>query len=160
MNFVISKTLTVRIITGLMDKALNNYPENAWLKNNGGHDLPDCEPKYMKWHDPDVFDYVVEMTAEEKAIVDSTEIESVRAKKINNLNVIARTEIELDEWKLSRHERQIVGNFETSITNEEYLAIVEAHQTIRNKVNTKELCIENCETVEDVERITWDSIES
>ena len=148
MNLAISKSLKIKVYRDLTDRQLNGFGEDVYLKNNAGHETPDVIDKYLKWNDPEIFDFVIEMTAEEKAVADLSETDKLIADKIVSFKANSKREIELFEWKRSRHNDEkalIAGGYDLvmSLTDTEYLAKLWEIYNIRKKSNEKENLIKD-----------------
>jgi len=162
----IEKTGKIKVIT-VGDNMLRYFNNDKYIINNGGNTLPDCADKYLEWNDPEIFDFVIEMTAEEKAVADLSETDKLIADKIVDFKANSKREISGMEWLRSRHNDEkalIAGGYdlEMSLTDAEYLAKLWEIYNIRKKTNDKENLIKDkkAKDKEYIKSITWDSDQS
>lgn len=71
----------------------NNYSELDWVKFTDDTIIPACDNKYLKWHDAETFDYIEEMTDEEKSALDAQELAEAKAQQISDFKTATHAEI-------------------------------------------------------------------
>lgn len=88
--------------------------------------------------------------------VQPTDLEIEKKSKIKYIKNKCRNLIELDEYKVFRHRSEKELNItETSISDSEYISIMEKHKSYRDKSNTLESQVNNATDVEEVRNIKW-----
>ena len=96
----------------------NNYAENVFIKKNKDWKKPNIDKKYRKLKGEDI----EEMTTEEKAVVDATELTKAKASKVAEYTANATARLrkkELDDdTTLQAEITSLEGKTISEITNE------------------------------------------